>query len=638
MISFYKRFFAALFGIIILLPGYCYAQTIADTLLMPEVEVVASRIDQPLKLQPVDITLIDSTRLSFLQSENVGVVLSMESNLFVKNNGPGSFSNASQRGLSPEQIQVLWEGVPINHSMLGLSDLSLLPSSFFSSIQVSSGVPSSSFGGGLSGGLYLNSDFKKQNDISVSQAAGSYGNYQSGLQASVSEGRWNVSLRSLYADAENDYQYFNRAYQRVEERQHNRQQQKQVLASAEYETEDHSVATSIWFSDSENQVPGSILKTDSQSWQDDRALRWLSSYHTQAGEVELTAKNYLEYVRLDYFDSEIDVQSQSTTRRWLVSTEAEYRYSPAIKVKGEISGALTGVETNNYADLKSRRRISTLLNPEFTFLDYRLKLYPALRFDSYSDFGNVLSPSLGINYELVYDKLYLRGQLSRDFNPPTFNALYWPRGGDPDLKPERSESAEMGVVATFNKELLGRINLTGFYNRVHDGIRWYPDDTGTYSPSNIQEISSKGIEVSTESWFNLQNEVQFFYKQSGSLTRTEITEPRFEGDAGVGHQMRYVPQWMYKSSLQVTRGFLSALVYYRWVSRRYVTDTEDISNSLDPYHKIDAALQAHRTWQGITFTGNLQVNNIFNADYEVIQWYAMPRRNFQFTLTATYNF
>lgn len=639
MTHFFIRFSAALLcSILFLISDYSYAQTVADTLELEEIEVTATRIRQPLQLQPVEINIIDSTRLSFLKNEDIGNVLAMESNLFVKNNGPGSFSNASQRGLSPEQIQVLWEGIPINYSMLGLTDLSLLPSSFFSSVQVSSGVPSSSFGGGLSGGLYLNSDFSKSNRISLSQSAGSFGRYHTGLQASVRQGNWDVSLRSKYSDADNDYEYFNRAYQRVEERDHNHRQQKHVMASVGYEKNNNRFNTKFWFSDGDNQIPGSILKTASESWQDDQAFRWLSSYQTKAGAVDITAKNYLDRVVLDYFDSEIDVESRSITRRWLLSTELQYQPSASAKIKGEVSGSITGVETNNYADLQTRERFSMLLNPEFSLLNYRLKIYPALRFDSYSDFGNVLSPSLGLNYELLYDKLYLRGQLSRDFNPPTFNALYWPQGGNPHLEPERSKSAEAGLVAMVSNDFLNRVTITGFYTRVHDGIRWYPDDTGTYTPSNIQEISSKGIELSTESQINLKDKIQFSFKQSGSLTRTEITEPRFEGDAGVENQMRYVPQWMYKSSLQATTGFISALLHYRWVGRRFITDTEDISNSLDPYHKVDAALQARQHWLGLRFTGNLQINNLLNTDYEVIQWYAMPRRNFQFTLTATYNF
>src|SRR5699024_10857880 len=112
---------------------------------------------------------------SLLGMQSVGEVLTAHSSIHIKEYGPGGMATASQRGLSSEQIQVLWEGIPINSSTLGQTDLSLLPASFFSDIQVSSGTPSTAFGGGsLSGALYLGSDWKGGNFIKTEQGIGSY--------------------------------------------------------------------------------------------------------------------------------------------------------------------------------------------------------------------------------------------------------------------------------------------------------------------------------------------------------------------------------------------------------------------------------------------------------------------------------
>jgi outer membrane cobalamin receptor len=102
--------------------------------------------------------------------------------------------------------------------------------------------------------------------------------------------------------------------------------------------------------------------------------------------------------------------------------------------------------------------------------------------------------------------------------------------------------------------------------------------------------------------------------------------------------MRYVPEWSYKAGLMLQKGFFSMLIHYRWVGRRYLTETESSDNSLSPYQRVDVALLARRRWLGLVFTGNLQLNNLLNANYAIIKWYAMPRRNIQFTLTATYKF
>jgi iron complex outermembrane receptor protein len=562
----------------------------------------------------------------------------MSSGLFIEDEGPGALADASQQGLSPEQIQVMWEGIPINHPMLGLTDLSLLPTNFFSDVQVSSGVPSSAYGGGLSGGIYLSSNFNKTNAFSISQSAGSFGRYHSGVQASVHQNRWSAAVHGLYINDKNNYKYFNRAFDQMERRQHNHQEQKNFLASAGYNDGQNRVETNLWYIGSENQLPGNVLVSQSRQRQDNKALRWVTSYHKYLGKAQITVKSYLGRVVLNYFDPSIHLKSFSTSKRWIGSADIKYPVSQHIKMKGEIRGGLSGVQTNNYAGLKTRRQFSALFNPDFSLLKQRFHIYPALRLDWYNDFGSVISPSLGLNFGLIRNKLYLRGQLSRNFNPPTFNELYWEPTGNPNLKPERSKNAEAGAVALLSNKIVQRVKLSGFYDRVHNGFRWYPNDVGTFRPVNIQNILSRGIKLNTVSHFHPGDGFNLKFSQTGLLTRTEIIKPRFAGDEGVGHQMRYIPEWRYKAGLIIQKDFLTALVHYRWIGRRYITETESIDNSLDPYQRMDIALQAQQNWLGMTFTGNLQLNNLLNNDYAIIQWYAMPRRNVQFTLTITYNF
>jgi iron complex outermembrane receptor protein len=562
----------------------------------------------------------------------------MSSGLFIEDEGPGALADASQQGLSPEQIQVMWEGIPINHPMLGLTDLSLLPTSFFSNVQVSSGVPSSAYGGGLSGGIYLSSDFNKTNSVSVSQSTGSFGRYHSGVQASVYQNRWSAAVHGLYINDENNYKYFNRAFSQMERRQHNHQEQKNFLASAGYNDGQNRVETNLWYIGSENQLPGNVLVSHSRQRQDNKALRWLTSYHKYLGKAQITVKSYLDRVVLNYFDPSINLKSFSTSKRWIGSADVKYPVSQHIKIKGEIRGGLSGVQTNNYAGLKTRRQFSALFNPDFSLFKQRFHIYPAVRFDWYNDFGSVISPSLGLNYALVRDELYLRGQLSRNFNPPTFNELYWKPTGNPNLKPERSKNAQAGMAVILSNKIVQRVKLSGFYDRVRNGFRWYPNDVGTFRPVNIQNILSRGIKLNTTSHFYPGGGFNLKFSQTGMLIRTEIIKPRFAGDEGVGHQMRYIPEWRYKAGLIIQKDFLTALVHYRWIGRRYITETESIDNSLDPYQRMDIALQAQQHWLGMTFTGNLQLNNLLNNDYAIIQWYAMPRRNVQFTLTIIYNF
>ncbi len=616
-----------------------HGQTIADTLQMEEIEVLATRILQPLTYQPTNVEVTDSTRLSFLKGQSIGEVMATESSLFIKEHGPGGMATASQRGLSSEQIQVLWEGIPINSPTIGQTDLSLLPANIFSEIQLSSGAPSTAFGGGnLSGALYLRSDWEAGKYFSARQRMGSYGQWQSSLEGRYSTEALQVSVHSMYDYSENDFEFYNRAYNRTEKREHNRSEGYNMMASIGKQINNGHWKSVFWVADKNNQIPGSILKTDSKSRQEDQALRWLSTYERQIGNAELSFKNYLSRAELNYFDFDMDTRSFSTNKRWMVSSDLKYPVAEQLLLKGEISGALTGVVSSNYPIDKSRNQFSLLANPEVMLLDHRLRIYPALRMDAYNDFGTVVSPSLGVNHELLPDKLFLRGQLSRDFNPPTFNALYWGQGGNPDLKAERSNTGEAGITITPEQFLgISSIKLTGYYSQISNGIRWYPGDDGIYTPSNIEELNTKGVEAEIKNTFLVSPGWQVSIQQSGILNRTEIMTPRFSGDQAVGNQLRYTPQWKYNASFTLQKDIFKGLIQYRWVSRRFTTDTEDLRDSLDPYQVLDVSVRAKKRLQALEFTLQVGVKNLLDANYEIIQWYAMPQRNFNLSLTATYH-
>lgn len=642
---------------------------IADTLELQEIEVTATRIRQPLSYQPTHIEVIDSSRLALLRDQSVGQILSANSSLFIKNTGPGSMATASQRGLSSEQIQVLWEGIPINSVMLGQKDLALLPSSFFSSVQVSSGTPSTAFGGGsLSGALYLSSDWQNGTVVDLEQGMGSYGQRRTSFNSRYRAEDWQLSLRTSLNHADNDFQYYNRAYNQQEYRQHNRQEQQNLMASTRYKWENSQLESRIWISDSQNQIPGTILNTSSQARQENQAVRWLSSYQAQVGRAELKVTNYLERVELDYFDIQNNTRSFSTSRRWMGNASfslplidpstpieanpdekgsSELSAAPAssagslplvdqLLIKGEFSGVLTGVTTNNYITRPSRRQFSAMMNPELILANRRLRIYPAIRLDTYNDFGSVWSPSLGANLVVLPGQLYLRGQLSRDFNPPTFNALYWGQGGNPDLEPERSNSVEGGLTYTPHFFGMESLRLTVYHNRVEEGIRWYPGSEGIYTPRNVEEITSRGIEGGLDQRFLLPGQFQLSLKQSVAYNRAIITRPRFEGDNAVGNQLRYVPHWKYHASLGLKKGMVTGLLQFRQVGRRYTTDTENLSHSLDPYGVIDATLRLQKFYRSFSLAIRGGVRNLLDTNYEVVQWYAMPGRNYIASVNITY--
>ncbi|MDN7133998.1 TonB-dependent receptor [Halomonas sp. MC140] len=71
-------------------------------------------------------------------------------------------------------------------------------------------------------------------------------------------------------------------------------------------------------------------------------------------------------------------------------------------------------------------------------------LQASLRFDDNEAYGNEVTGSLGLGYDLDGHHT-LRTSYGTAFNAPTYNQLYFPGFGNPDLASETSESIEVGV-------------------------------------------------------------------------------------------------------------------------------------------------------------------------------------------------
>ncbi|MGM0834049.1 MAG: TonB-dependent receptor domain-containing protein [Pseudomonadota bacterium] len=71
-------------------------------------------------------------------------------------------------------------------------------------------------------------------------------------------------------------------------------------------------------------------------------------------------------------------------------------------------------------------------------------LQASLRFDDNESYGEEVTGSVGVGYD-VDSHHTLRANYGTAFNAPTYNQLYFPGFGNPDLESETSESIEVGV-------------------------------------------------------------------------------------------------------------------------------------------------------------------------------------------------
>jgi len=110
-----------------------------------------------------------------------------------------------------------------------------------------------------------------------------------------------------------------------------------------------------------------------------------------------------------------------------------------------------------------------------------------IRRDRYSDFGDADTGLLGYGYA-IGKEWRATASVSTAFKAPTFNDMYYPVawGGNPDLQPEHSRNAEIGMHYSSGGQ---HVDVIYFDNRIRDLIAGYPS-------MNIDRARIDGFEIS----------------------------------------------------------------------------------------------------------------------------------------------
>lgn len=110
-----------------------------------------------------------------------------------------------------------------------------------------------------------------------------------------------------------------------------------------------------------------------------------------------------------------------------------------------------------------------------------------LRQDDYSDFGMATTGLFGYGYRLT-PALRVSANTSTGFMAPTFNDLYYPYGGNPNLRPEHLRSNEIAAQYASGAHDL---RVTYFDNQFTDLI----GNNSSYVRTNIAKAQNKGVEL-----------------------------------------------------------------------------------------------------------------------------------------------
>ena len=251
-----------------------------------------------------------------------------------------------------------------------------------------------------------------------------------------------------------------------------------------------------------------------------------------------------------------------------------------------------------------------------------------VRYDRYSDFGDILSPRLALVWNA---SPYLTAKLiyGRGFRGPSLldtEARHIPAiAGNPDLKPEKLDSLELAFDYRPREQLTARLNV--FYQRTEDQIRLQNDGGPTSRPENVGRQKGRGLEL--EAWWDIDRDTRLY----GAYAYQDNTDETTGEDAGYTPHHQALARLLHRS-----RPWLFS-VQARHVGRRDRI-AEDTRPAADTYTLVDALVRRDIT-PGLE--AGLEIRNLFDADAEEAGFgtafpgdIPLPGRTFFFDVTARF--
>ncbi len=228
--------------------------------------------------------------------------------------------------------------------------------------------------------------------------------------------------------------------------------------------------------------------------------------------------------------------------------------------------------------------------------------------------------------------LFVRLMYKETFRMPTFNDMYYFRSGNKYLRPERAHEYNIGI--TWQAPQIGCIEeLTftadSYFNDVTDKIVAFPT-TYVWKMANYGRVHVTGLDATVSAQYRIASEI--ILNMGGNYTlqhAVDVTDPESQG---YGVQLPYTPLHSGSGRLQLTTPWGSMGYSVIASSERYSMSEHISRYRIAPYAEHTLTLSHCFTLRDIDFTAQAEVLNLTNVQYEVIQYYPMPGRQFRLSV------
>ena len=611
-----------------------------QTTRLDPVVVTATRTRERLSNTPQTVTVITQEEIAAREDATIPDVLRQVVGLDVVQAGTlGTQSSVFIRGSDADQVLTLIDGVQLNSSTLGAFDYANVAPEPFERIEVLRGGGGSLFGSEAVGGV-INFITRHGRAPSFATISGAGGNGQTDREAATfagAQGRFGLagtathigtagfgppapvdesglvlrdntaydattaSLRADYTPTDTGTLYAIGHYIRSQVGLLNANNFLGILDPNARQQNDFYFAKVGW---EDAPVAGLTYHVDGAYVRDDARFTDPPDF---ANPAETRSSIPTEIVQAD-------AQANYAFHDWSITTVG-FQYT--LRAANVNSFYTFGVPPESRYDV-SRNDYGVYAQEQIRLFDDAMILIGSIRHDHDTQFGDVTVPAANFAWRFASIGTRFRATYAEGFRAPSFNELYFPNFGNPDLGPERSSEWNAGL----DQEVLSdrvTLSVTYFDRRVTDEIVTVLVDPETFEfrPENVGLVDATGVEVSPS--------VDFGHGVTFGGAYTYLGLKSF-GDSG---PILRRPNNRMAAFLMVETPALASKddAFRARVDVFFVGDRPDADpltgqiGTNPQYTRVDLALSYRLPWQfqQVAFSTFANVSNLFDRSYDEVE-------------------
>lgn len=591
---------------------------------VPMVDTVRIRAER------IEFANIGRRELKLHQETGFGLLSQnmQEAAQFFKEYGVSGSATISKRGADATQTQVLWNGLPINHPMLGMMDFNGVSTFGMDEMILIEGGNSAMYGSGSVGGtVVLNNQihFNSPLKLRINAEANSLGNLQSGFQISKGNNRSYINLTSSWMDRANDFDFFDPIKQAIRTSFNNHLTLQNIRLVAAHALRSHQIKVISELGRVDRGLGFLYGSNQALGQQSDLQSRNLVQYDFHQKRFHFSQKAGFTSDRLIYSETE-NSGDTSIANMWFLQTE--------IYKQTQWGRALLGLDYQ-IQEGKSKYYESTtqrILPAIFSAWKGEVGKTAYLMNARYEFKEQVITGGIGTQTPLT-NGFSFKTDIHRSFRRPTLNDLYWQVSKRNNLTPEIGWGTEIGILwhQTMIPGLDVKVELTPFYRELNNPIIWLPQGA-FWAAQNLFFGRYAGVQIFTQ-LSKKNGTVSWHIREHFEWVRSAV---KVQKESDYLHQI-FVPDIMSTTQLKVALKWINLSVNWQKVGNRYTTTD---NSSILPFYQLFSLETSFKSsiW-GLLKNGHSQwsfgAHNILNAQYQNMPGRPMPPRNIYLKLNIT---